>query len=564
MASRSDHRRKGINYRHIGRYGEILSVLVKYGFGDLLARINIDRYLRVGRRILRVTAKEPVVGISSWDRVRLVLEELGPAFIKLGQFGSHRPDILPEELMVSLERLQDAVPPFDEQEAVAIVESELGGTVTDIFSRFDRTPFASASMAQVHRACTLTGKDVAVKVQRPHITELIAVDLEIMGHLAALIEKHVQGLGALDPRQLVREFGGAIRKELDFRAEAAHMERFAQNFAHDAMVSIPLVYKDLTKKRVLTAEYIEGLKVTHPAALRDAGLNPELIARRGADAVLQQIFIHGFFHADPHAGNILIKENNVVCFIDFGMIGILTPSTRERLGAIVIGVARQDPRRIVAALTQLAHGQLERRDELEYEVSELVQEYASASLSSINVGEVLNRLSRLMAEHRLGVMPGFYLLVKALVTIEGIGCRLDPAFNMMEHLEPFARRLIRDQYKIPHLLSNGGEAVVDLAHLLRDLPAESREILQLFKTGQIKFEIEHRGLEPMARKFDQLVNRLVFGVVLASLVIGSSIVVLSNIPPKVYGLPVIGLGGFLAAGIMGFWLLISTLRHERM
>ena len=246
------------------------------------------------------------------------------------------------------------------------------------------------------------------------------------------------------------------------------------------------------------------------------------------------------------------------------MTGILAPTTRSRLSAIVVGIAQQNPQRIVTALAAMSYRQLQNREELEYEISELLQEYASRSIAAINVSEVLNRLSQLMAVHQIRVMPGFYLLVKALVTIEGIGYRLDPQFNLMEHIEPFVRRMIREQYNVAHLLHDGGEAAGDFIRLLRDLPSETRELLQIVKAGQVKIEFEHRGLDPITKKLDQMVNRLVFGLVLAALIIGSSIVIYSDIPPKFYGFPLIGLAGFLTAGIMGFGLLISILRHERM
>jgi ubiquinone biosynthesis protein len=557
-------RKNRISYRRLGRYGEIAGVLVKYGFGDLLSRMNIERYLNAGKRILRQTPKEPHPGISRWDRIRLALVELGPTFVKLGQFASNRPDILPTDLIASLEKLQDSVPPFGESEAVSIVEKELKNKVEKLFTSFSPKPFASASIAQVHRAVLTDGTQVAVKIQRPDIAENIAIDLEIMHHIAMLMERHLHGLGALQPSKLVDEYANAIKKEVDFTIEAMHMQHFLQNFVSDETVYIPTVYLTHSSRRVLTTEFIHGVKITNLQRLYEEGYDPKEIARRGAEAVLRQIFVHGFFHADPHAGNILVKENNVICFLDLGMTGILTPTSKRRLISIIIGIVQQNPQKIVTALAEMSYRQLQHREELEYAVSELIQEFVSRSLSAIDISDVLNRLSNLMAIHHIRIMPGIYLLVKALVTIEGIVYRLDPQFNMMEHVEPFVRKMIRQQYDLPHIFREGGEAAGDLLVFLRDFPSEARELLQLVKAGRIKFEFEHRGLDPITRKFDQVANRLVFGVVLASLVIGSSIVIHSNIPPTFHGYPVIGLIGFLTAGFMAFWLLISILRHERM
>ena len=557
-------KKKGFHYRHISRYGEIVSVLVKYGFGDLLSRLNVERYITAGKRIFRLRQRRQIEGISRWDRIRMALEELGPTFIKLGQFASNRPDILPADLIQSLEKLQDSVLPFPDEDAVRIVEDELGRSIGELFEEFETKPFASASIAQVHRATMKGGALVAVKVQRPRVTELISIDIDIMYHLASLIEKHVQGVDVLNPTQLVNEFSSAIKKELDFTIEALHIDHFSKNFEHDPYVYIPRVFNQFTSRKVITTEFIKGIKITNVQELLRAGLDPIKIAHHGASVVLKQIFVHGFFHADPHPGNILIKEGNVICFLDLGMTGILTPTTRERLGSIIVGIANRDPQRIVKTLYDMSNHMVERKEDLEYEIAELIQEYASRSLATINIGEVLNRLSRLLIVHRLQVIPGFYLLVKAVVTMEGIGYKLDPDFNMMEHLEPFAKRLIHEQFGFSHLARQGLETFQDFFFLMRDFPSETRDILSLIKAGKFRIEFEHRGLNPFLRKFDQIVNRLVFGLVLAALVIGSSIVVLSDTPPRLFGLPVIGIAGFLTAGIMAFSLLISILRHERM
>jgi ubiquinone biosynthesis protein len=554
----------GINYRHIGRYGEIASILVKYGFGDLLSRINLERYINFGKRILKVKPRERVEEISRYDRVRMVLEELGPTFIKLGQFASNRPDILPHELIISLERLQDAVPVFPEKDALNIIEAELGRPVLSLFETFSEKPFASASMAQVHKAKLKGGIEVAVKVQRPRITDVVNTDLEIMYHLATLIEKHFQNLEAFNPLQLVNEFSNAIVKELDFNAEANHIEQFEHNFRGDPTMYVPKVYREFTTRKVITTEFIHGIKISNIRLLKEADLDPREIARRGADIVLKQIFMHGFFHADPHPGNILVKKDNVICFLDMGMTGIITPSSREHLSRIIIGIAERNPQKIVKTLLHMADHQIDGREELEFEIAELIQEYASRSLVMINIGDILNRLSKLLVTHKLRLIPGFYLLVKAVVTMEGLGLRLNPEFNMMFHLEPFAKKMVQDQFGPIHLAKEGVDTLSDIFFLLRDIPSEAREIIQLFKGGKIKFGFEHRGLDPMLRKFDQIVNRLVFGLVLASLVIGSSIVVLSKIPPLYHDLPVIGIIGYIAAFLMGFWLLISILRHEKM
>ncbi|KMQ51693.1 ubiquinone biosynthesis protein UbiB [Chitinispirillum alkaliphilum] len=555
--------KKSNYYRHLGRYSEIVSILVKYGFGDLLSRLNIERYISAGRKLFRFR-KRGLAGLNTWERVRLALEELGPTFIKLGQFASNRPDVLPQQLIDALEGLQDAVPPFSHEQAVALIEKELKKPVSELFKVFDQNLIASASIAQVYKAVMHDGSVVAVKVQRPRINEVIAVDLQIMYHIAKLLQKHIQGMDVFNPVQFVDEFANAIRKELDFVTEALHFEHFRKNFIKDNSVHVPKVYRELNTPKILVTEFIDGVKITNVKELYKRGYDPKIIAAKGAKIVLKQIFHHGFFHADPHPGNILIRENNVICLLDLGMTGILTPTSLEHLSDILVGVANGDPKRIVRTL-YLISGQLTTSsDMLEYEIAEMIQEYASRELGAINVGEVLNRLSQILVSHRLKLIPGFYLLVKALVTMEGIGYKLDPEFNMMNHLEPFARQLIKEKFSPSHVAHYTYDSAQDFLYLLRDLPKDSRDILQLIKTGRIHFEFEHMGLDPFMRRIDQIANRVVYGVVLASLIVGSSIVVLSDIPPRVTGLPVIGIVGFVVAGLMGFGLLLSILKHGRM
>ena len=551
-------------YHYLARYGEIVAVLARYGFGDLLLRLRVHRFVKIGRRTMLLKPLEQLSAVSRWDRVRMALEELGPTFIKLGQFASNRPDVLPIDLVTALEKLQDAVPPIAQAEALARVEKELGRPVGELFARFDETPFASASIAQVHRATLRDGQEVAVKVQRPRIDEVIAIDIVIMHHLAQLLEKYLDELRALHPQQLVDEFAGALNKELDFSAEARHFDIFAANFRDDPEVHIPKVFNEFSTRKIITTEFIKGKKISGAEEMRAAGFDPAEIARRGSRAVLKQVFVHGFFHADPHAGNIIIMPGNVIAFVDLGMAGILTPTTRRRMSVIIEGFVRRDPEAIVRVLYELTDQRFDRREYLEHEIAELMHEYGSAALQTINIGNVLQRLSHIMAEHRFRLIPGFYLLIKSLVTLEGIGYRLDPAYSLMEHVEPFARRLIAERYGPAGIAREALGTGAEFAALLRDFPAETRDLLHLIKAGKLRIEFEHHGLAPLLNRFDQLVNRIVYGLVLASLVIGSSVVVLSNIPPKLYGLPLIGVAGFLAAGIMGFWLLISIIHHKKM
>jgi ubiquinone biosynthesis protein len=550
-------------FTHLSRYGDIISILVRYGFGDLLSRLDLHRYLQAGKKLLRIRSVEQIERIPTWDRVRLALEELGPTFIKLGQFAANRPDVFPFDLIASLEKLQDSVSPFPREQAIATIERDLKRPVAELFERFDDMPFASASMAQVYRAFLHNGCEVAVKVQRPHLEEMVAVDLSVMRHLSVLIEKHIDGMSVFSLQQLVEEFAGAIGKELDFAAEAQHAERFAANFRDDPELHIPSVLHSHSGSKVLTTEFIHGIKVTSIDALMDAGLDPREIARRGARIILKQIFEDGFFHADPHAGNILVTEGNAICFLDFGMVGTLTPRTRHLISEILLGVVRRDPEQVVRVLRELTPGRFDRREFLEYEIAELLQEYSSRPIGAIRVNELMRRLSALMQSYRFKLVPGFYLLLKALITIEVIGCRLDPAFNLMEHITPFAERLVLQQQGPLAQARKASEAIAGTASLFGYLPREIRETMHLLNSGSLGIEFEHRGLDPALRKFGEYVNRLVYGLVLASLIIGSSIVVLSNIPPKLHGLPVIGLVGFLVAGIMGFWLLISISRNRK-
>lgn len=555
-------RRLSKTYRNVNRFREILSVFVKHGFGDLSDKLHLDKYLDLGTKYFRFPPRSAGPQRTRPERFRMALEELGPTFIKLGQMVGNRPDLLSPEWATELEKLQDSVPPFPTAEAKAVIAAQFGRPVESMFLNFGDAPIASASMAQVYKAESLEGKQVAVKVQRPGIDDLVKVDLEIMFHLAYLLERYVQGMDVLNPVGICEEFERTILKELDFSLEASQMERFAQASQDLSIFYVPKVHRAYTSRMVLTLEWIDGIKVSNLESIRHAGLDPGRIAADLSRVLLHQVFNQGFFHADPHPGNVLVMRDRTICFLDYGMVGSLSPVHRDRLLEILVGVAGQDAARIAKTLLQLAFQPNDVQEDLEFQVGELLEAYSFLALKDFRIAEFLNRLIRLIINNRLRMPPGFYLMLKAIVTLEGVARRLDPEFDMVETIRPFARQAMRERLRPGRLARDMYYGAMDLTPMLKELPAQARDILSLIKRGKLRIEFQHQGLEPILKTHERMMTRLVFALVLASLIIGSSLVVLSGIPPKWYGVPVIGVAGFLSAGFVGFCLLVTILLRK--
>ncbi|MBN2542298.1 AarF/ABC1/UbiB kinase family protein [bacterium] len=552
-------------YRHINRYWDIMTILVKHGLGEVFKNVHLNKYIDFGRKKLPRAEMEKVKPLTIWERIRLALEELGPTFIKFGQIMSNRPDLLPPELIVELEKLQDSVPPFSDKEARELIEQELEKPVGDLFADFDAAPFASASIAQAHKAVLKSGERVVLKVQRPGIESAINVDIEIMKHLAAIIDKNVPGADNFNPVGIVDEFERSIKREINFNIEANSIEKFAENFKSETKIYVPAVYREYTTPKVLTLEYVDGIKISKIESEIEAGNDPKVIAKRGADLLLEQIFEHGFFHADPHPGNILVLKDNVICFIDFGMMGTLHPGHRDYLAEIMIGVVNQNAEKITRTLLKIAgQEEMDNYERMEMEVADMIDQYSHLPLKAINIGDFLTQAIQLILKYKLKIPGDIYVLSKALITIEGIGRKLDPEFDMISHIEPFARKLMMEPLMPGNLIKDIFNSFKEFLLLLQDLPSEIKDISGKIKRGKFKVEIEHKGLNPMLKKHDQISNRIAFAIVLASLIIGSSLIVLSGIPPRWNDIPIIGIVGFVGAGLMGFWLLISILRHGKL
>ncbi len=554
------------NIRSLKRYRQVLGILIKYGFGHIVEQLNIDYYFELGKRIVSLgTISRELERLTQAARFRLALEELGPTFIKLGQILSTRPDIVPADVLKELRRLQDHIPAVPSDEIKAQIHRELGYPTEELFNNFEHTPLATASIAQVHRATLKNGETIVCKVRRPGIESVIATDLDIMMGLAYLIEKHLPGGELYDPVGLVREFRRTIQRELDFSREGRTTERFAANFANDETVHIPKVFWDYTGQTVLTLEYISGIKISDQDKLQEANLDLEIIAKNGADNFLKQVFIHGLFHADPHPGNIHILPGNILCIFDFGMVGRLDDDLKLHLTELLLCVLRRDVDHLILQL--LYSGDLHDESNiknLKRDLTEFIDDYYDIMLQDLKVGKLLLDFVEILTEYQIKFPSNLMLLSRALFVMEGIGRQLDPNFNMVAQLKPFAEQVIKDRHSPTSIAKDAARTLQSYQALGKSLPRDIKEFINRINRNKFKIDVEHRGFERLVNDLDKSTNRISFSMVIAALIVGSSLVMQIDKGPMLFGFPILGLLGYSVAGFLGLGLAIAILRSGRM
>jgi ubiquinone biosynthesis protein len=434
----------------------------------------------------------------------------------------------------------------------------------EIFESIDYNPIASASMAQVHRAILIGGKEVALKVQRPNIDQTIQLDIQILRSLANFVENNLPQFASFQPRELVKMFEKSILKELNFTIEAANLLRFQKHFKGNNEIYVPSVYPEFSSEKVLCMEFIHGFKITDLEQLENIGLTGKEVALRGINLYFQQVFDHGFFHADPHPGNIFVMVDKKICFVDYGMMGTVVESDKTLLANLLLSVHDRDVVGLKKALLKFGRdvSNIDEK-ELEYDIREFFSNYSEITLEQIDGDEVIAALNSLFFEYKIKVPSNLLLLLKALVIIEGVGLMIDPKYDLIKNIEPFVRRLIERKYSPKLLTKKAIKALGDLSKLSSKLPEEIDDLIEKLRQGKLQIEVAHKGLEGIQGTMEVISNRISFTLVLVALILGSSIVVLADVPPKMNGIPALGFFGFLISGFFALRLLISIWRHGK-
>lgn len=552
--------------RNMNRLQQVLCILAKYGFGYIVDRLNIDRNL-VGRKIVKIiSAKKPdVFDIPVFVRIRKMMEELGSTYIKLGQVLSMRPDLIPLELCRELEKLQNEAPSFAYEKVKEQIEKELKNPIDKLFSSFSADPVAAASLSQVHLAESKKNEKLAVKVQRPDIEETIRADLDILYVLAQLAEKYIEESRLYNPTAVVDKFKKTILREIDFNIEAKNIDRFRRNFKDDDSVYIFKTIKHLSTKKILTMERLEGIKANNVNEIERIGLNKKQVAVNGADAVLKQVFIHGFFHADPHPGNIFVLKDGRIAFLDFGMVGYIDTETRGQLSDILVAIIHRDVKGVIEVFMSMEA--LERDADaksLSMDLADFVENYYEIPLKELRMDHFLPDLINIISQNQIKMPADFFLLSKALITIEGVGRKIHPDFNAVAQVKPFAESLIRERYSKKNIIKGLKEFLKGLYTLTNLLPRDLALILEKMKKGTLRAEFEHRGLENLIYVLDKVSNRISFSMIIAAIIIGSSIVMQMDRGAMLFDFPLLGIVGFVVAGAMGLWLVVSILRSGKL
>jgi ubiquinone biosynthesis protein len=552
--------------RDLSRLREISSVLIRHGLGDLVRRTGLATTLERAGQILHWGEAGKSAEIEPQERFRRSLEELGPTFVKLGQVLSTRPDLLSPSWIAELERLHSDVAPVSFEELLPQIEKALGRSPFDVFTDVEREPHAAASIAQVHRAKLPSGASVVLKIRRPGISAKIAADFRLLGHLANMIEHEIPEARRYAPVQVVAQFRRSLERELDLAVEARHVDRFARNFAHDPHIVIPKVYWDFTSSLMNVQEYVAGIRGTDLAAIDAADLDRKALAARGCDAVLKMILVDGFFHADPHPGNVLYLPGNRIALIDFGMVGRLSALRRSQMVDLLAGIVGQDDQAMLEVLLDWTgeHGADEAR--LAADVGELASDFADTELKDLRIGALLQRVAALLREHAILLPPDLTLMFKALVSLEGLGRQYDPEFRLVDRVQPFLDRALSERYQPVLALRRGQATLANAFGLLTTVPRDLARLVKDARRGRMRVDLDLKRLDSFGERLHNTIDRMTIGIMTASLVIGSSIVMTVGGGPTLFGVPVltlVGLVGYLIAFFNSLWIILAIWRSDR-
>jgi len=543
--------------RDLGRVQDIATVLIRYGFGGFVRGLGVGKALERAGRVLHWQHVDEYVQLDTPQRVRRVLEDLGPTFIKLGQILATRVDLFPPQYIAEFEKLQDQVPPMPFEELLPQLEEDLGGSVDEFFSGVETQALAAASIAQVHKATLKDGTPVILKIRRPGLRKIIEADLRLLHRLVDIAESESPEIRRFHPKEVLRQFNQSLHRELDLAAECRNAERVAANLADDLNIRIPNVYWQWTCERLNVQEYIQGIQGRDLEAVDKAGLDRKLLADRGTQAVIKMIMEDGFFHADPHAGNVFYLEDNKLAFIDFGMVGRLTEERREQVVSLLYGMTNHLPIKVAEILEDWSDNIYTDEQVLTIEIEAFVDQYSSLALKDLSLTNMMSDLMAILRDHKLILPADLALLVKAYITLDGLGRHLNPEFNTLVFTAPYVQRIMMERYRPEAIARRGWRNLISVTDLLSSLPKDLRKLLRASRKGAIQVDITVRRLDQYVHDIDNAISRLTMGIVTAALIIGSSIIMTVKGGPEIFGLPAFGFLGYSFATVGGIWLLLS-------
>ena len=547
--------------RDLPRLHEITSVLIRHGLGDVVRRTGVAGVLESAGQILHWGAASESLALDPAQRVRLAFEELGPTFVKLGQLLATRVDLLPPAWIAEFEKLHSNVSPVPFDELLPELTRTLGRSPFEVFKELNTTAQGSASIAQVHRACLQDDTPVVLKIRRPGIRPKVEADLRLLGHLAQLVDSEMPDARRYQPIEIAAQFAHSLERELDFTIEANNVERFAKNFADDPFIVIPKIFRQWSSEALLVQQHIDGVPGVDLAAVEAARLDKRVLAARGAEAILRMILIDGFFHADPHPGNVFFLPGNRIVMIDFGMVGRLAPRRRREVIDLLAGLAQMEEEPMLDVLLDWAEDAYVEEARLAADVNELAFEY-----EGVAIGVLIRRFAAIVRDHSIVLPADLTLMFKALMTMEGLGRQYDPNFHIVEHLTPMLRAALRERYQPDQIMRRGRGAINDFVNLIGSVPRDFGRLLRDARRGRTRVDLDLKRLDSFGHQLDETIDRATMGIMTASLVIGSSIVMTVPGGPTLLGVPallILGLLGYLMAFMNSVWIIYGIWRSGK-